>query len=101
MWPRRNICIHFLKKLYLFSSLQAKYLSNLIERYKEWSWQLYPSFEYTEVLSRTYALSKDAAMRNLVEQLRKEECARRMVFIHLFTSYFSFVYLLFFSFLWR
>lgn len=58
---------------------QAKYLSNLIDRYKEWSFQLYPSFEYTEVLNRTYAISKEPAMKHMVEQLRRQECDRRMV----------------------
>lgn len=57
---------------------EAKYLRNLVERYKEWGHQLYPTFEYTELLDRTYVLSKEGAMRNHVKDLREQELHRRM-----------------------
>ena len=50
----------------------------LIRTYKEWSFQLYPSFAFEDVISKTNTFSCKSAVKTKLDDLRQTECQRYM-----------------------
>lgn len=47
--------------------------------YKEWAFQLFPTYAFEDVLNSTIKLGSKPAVRNYLHSLRNEECQRYMV----------------------
>ena len=51
----------------------------MIAMYKEWSFQLYPTFAFEDVISKVSTFGGKGVVRSEIEALRSQECSRYMV----------------------
>jgi hypothetical protein len=58
---------------------EAHDLKQMINVYKEWCFQLYPSIAYEDVVEKILTFSSKSAVHSTLERLRQQECNRYMV----------------------
>jgi hypothetical protein len=58
---------------------EAHDLKQMINVYKEWCFQLYPSIAYEDVIDKIFTFSSKSSVSSTLEYLRNQECNRYMV----------------------
>lgn len=69
----RNSFAHLLDTV-----LQARDIKMLIRTYKEWSFQLFPTFAFEDVISKANKFGSKSALKTKLDDLRLTECQRYM-----------------------
>lgn len=64
--------------MYSHNLFQARDLKMLIRTYKEWSFQLFPTFAFEDVVSKTNKFGGRSGVRMKLDELRLNECQRYM-----------------------